>query len=135
MVLEILAGVVVLFLLYVWLTYYKLSGVYVVRYSRPDCPFCVSSQADWDALKSAYNSRTPDVQKSLPVTFVDINTSNSVSLDTQIWKSKYSPASVPQVIVVYDNNIEEYKGPDNTQANIKAFIEGVFVKYGLPKAN
>ena len=134
MVLEILAVVVVLFLVYVWLTYYRLNGVYVVRYSRPDCPFCVSSQADWDALKLTFAARTSVEKESVPITTVDINTSNSMSLDTQIWKSKYTPASVPQIIVVVDNNIEEYKGPDNTQANIKAFIDGVILKYGLPKA-
>jgi glutaredoxin len=129
MVLKILAVVLVLFLIYVWMTYYNLSGVHVVRYSRPDCPFCVESESDWKDVKLSFESRSQVDKSETPVKFVDVNTSNDLSLDTQLWKSKYKPESVPQVIVVINDNIEEYKGPDNKFNNIVDFINNIINKY------
>ena len=134
MVLEIFAVVLVGFLVYVWLTYYKLSGVYVVRYSRPDCPYCVSSQADWEKFKSLCSNLSAEDKAKVPeVTCVDVNNGNDWSLDTQMWRMKYKPAAVPQIIVLVNDKIEEFNGKDNTTGGISQFMKEIFTKYNLYK--
>ncbi len=130
------AGVVIVgVLVYLYLTYFHLSGVYVVRYSRPDCPFCVSSKADWEALKADFNGMPAEKKANLLATvkFVDVDLSNSSSLDTYMWKYKHSPAAVPNIIALYKGSKDEFAGPDNSAKSIEKFIEGVFVKNNLIK--
>jgi hypothetical protein len=130
---KLAAVVLVVFLVYVWLTYYNLKGVYVVRYYRPDCQACASSQTDWDKLKAEVSGLPADKKAMLkePITFVDVNTGSTSSLHTYMWKSKHSPTSVPNVIILHDGIVTEFKGPDNRKETLEDFIGAYFTKANL----
>lgn len=86
----------------------KRLGVTVVRYSRPTCPYCVSSQAAWDQFKqenSVHN--VADV--------VDVNLDDK-SEHTAEWLSKYRVNTVPTVIRIDGATITEHKGPRTADA-------------------
>ena len=136
MLLYIAVAVVVGLLVYVYMTYYNISEFCVVRYSRPDCPFCVSSQADWDAIKAEITNIPADKKANILATikFVDIDTSKSTSLDTYMWKIKHTPSSVPNIITYYKGVVEELPTNSDTKPKtIEKFIESVLTKNNLIK--
>ena len=130
---KLAAVVLVGFLVYVWLTYYNLNGVYIVRYYRPDCTACASSQTEWDNLKAEFNALPADKKALIkePIKFVDVNTGNTSSLHTYMWKSKHTPTAVPNIILLHNGIVTEYKGVDNSRRNIDEFVGNYLDKAGL----
>ena len=136
MLIEILAVVSVVFLIYVYLTYYSYSDVYVVRYIKSDCPECKATQSEWDELVKKFNELPPEYKaKRLADTkMIEIDIDKSTSLDTIVWKSKYTPTKTPCVIAVYKNNVEEFTEPDQSRRRISKFVgNNIFIKYNLIK--
>jgi hypothetical protein len=135
MILEILAVIAIGILIYVYLTYYNLNGVYIVRYSRPDCPFCVESQAGWDEFKKNVENAPPEelAKMTEPIHVLDIDTSETLSPDTLVWKSKYNPKTVPAIIAIYKGEITEYTSLDRSYRSLAKFFGRLMEKYGVYK--
>ncbi len=135
MILEILAVIAIGILIYVYLTYYNLSGFYIVRYSRPDCPFCIESQAEWDKLKNLFETLPPNERARItePIHVLDIDTSKTLSPDTLVWKSKYNPKTVPAIIAIYKGEITEYTSLNRSMEEVANFLGDLMTKYGVYK--
>ena len=141
MLLEILAVVAVGILVYIYLTYYNLSGVYFVRYVKSNCPSCAASKAPWEKIKTEYANAKPEEKANVSATinFVEIDLDNNASLDTLIWRSKYVPSAVeatPEagvgLIFVYNDEVIPFSGPHN-EDTYTTFMFGCLLSKGLIK--
>lgn len=102
-------GLVVVVVVFLWLVLKPAKSsnaysdrTYIVRYSKPSCPYCVNSQDEWNKFK-----RKAFADK-LQVTIVDVDLTQNTDL-VKHWKGRFVPDSVPTVVkfrrdtkVVYD---------------------------------
>jgi hypothetical protein len=136
MILEILAVIAVGVLIYVWLTYYNLSGIYLVRYCDPKCAVCMESKSKWDRLKTQVeqNIKANPKQVLTSVEFLEIDTTDTINLDTFIWESKYSPTfattHAPVVVLIYDGEVVPYTGSHSLDS-YEEFLMGFMFMKGL----
>lgn len=101
----VIVALVVAVILFVWHYMMSDSTVYIVRFARATCPYCVESQAEWDNFKAGIA-----VQKTWPVVVVDVDTADTESEITKKWTGLFKYESVPTVIKMVNGDITVYDG-------------------------
>ena len=103
---NLVLGVLILVLL--WCIYRSTKKNIIVRYYRPSCPACASSQKEWDLFKR-------NVDDSVVV--VEVNTEKDTAVNRK-WNRYYKVNSVPTVIKVtkWLNRSVEYDGPRDSRS-------------------
>lgn len=99
------AGIAVLIVVILFM-YVRCTSVKVYRFYRPSCPYCVSSQAEWDNFSS---NCTFAMVRPINVNLDDPNSS--------AFAKNFNVTSVPTVIKVKpDGSSENYNGARTADA-------------------
>lgn len=103
MLMLVYAVLVVLFLICLKSMMGKKSNKWaIIRFYRPSCPACVSSQSEWDQFKYKHNLKG--------VFVTDVNVEKPQSMHLELMR-KYNIDGVPTVVAVDDNgNYKIYQG-------------------------
>lgn len=104
-------GVAVLIVAVVFI-YVRCSSVKVYRFYRPGCPYCVSSQAEWDKFCKE--------TMFMMVRPININLDNP---DNSTFAKNFNVVSVPTVIKVNTDGSSEVYDGERTAAAYMAWVK------------